>query len=197
MDSRQLKILVLPLLLAVLLVPSMARASALDDVKSTVNQVLDVLKQKDLAPQVRKEKLSSLIRARFDFRIMSQSTLGVQWRRATPEQQDKFIKLYTELLENTYLSRIETYTDQKVEFGDQTVRGDKALVETKILSKSTEIPIDYKLVQTPSGWLVYDVVIERVSLIRNFRSTYGEIIDRDGFPGLFAKMEQKVAELSK
>jgi len=183
------------LLMMSLLLPLSASASALDDVKTTVEQVLVVLRNKELPVQQRRDQLSKLIRARFDFEIMSQSTLGRQWKKASPEEQANFIRLYSDLLEATYLGRIEAYTDEKVAFGEEKVRGDKALVETRIVTKSVEVPIDYKLVQRPEGWMVYDVVIEGVSLIRNFRSSYGEIVDREGFSGLFDKMEQKVAEL--
>jgi len=183
------------LLMMSLLLPLSASASALDDVRTTVEQVLVVLRNKELPVQERRDQLSKLIRARFDFEIMSQSTLGRQWKKASPEEQANFIRLYSDLLEATYLGRIEAYTDEKVAFGEEKVRGDKALVETRIVTKSVEVPIDYKLVQHPEGWMVYDVVIEGVSLIRNFRSSYGEIVDREGFSGLFDKMEQKVAEL--
>jgi len=183
------------LLMMSLLLPLSASASALDDVRTTVEQVLVVLRNKELPVQQRRDQLSKLIRARFDFEIMSQSTLGRQWKKASPEEQANFIRLYSDLLEATYLGRIEAYTDEKVAFGEEKVRGDKALVETRIVTKSVEVPIDYKLVQRPEGWMVYDVVIEGVSLIRNFRSSYGEIVDREGFSGLFDKMEQKVAEL--
>jgi len=172
-----------------------AAGSATEDVRGTVDQVLQVLKQKELASDQRRSRLRELISARFDFEVMSQSTLGRQWKKASPEEQKKFIELYSKLLEETYVGKIESYTDEKVGFGEEKVKGDKALVETRIQTKSAEIPIDYKLVERPQGWLVYDVVIEGVSLIRNFRSSYGEIVDREGFPGLFKRMEEKIQQL--
>jgi len=187
------------LMLSLLPGGSQARAagSATEDVRRTVDQVLVILKQKDVDSSLRRDKLRELIGARFDFETMSQSTLGRQWKKASADEQKKFIELYSKLLEETYVGKIESYTDEKVGYGEEKVKGDKALVETRILTKSTEIPIDYKLIEHPQGWLVYDVVIEGVSLIRNFRSSYGEIIDREGFAGLFARMEEKIRELEK
>jgi len=187
------------LMLVLLLNGSLAwgAASATDDVRTTVDKVLDVLKQKDLDLSVRRTQLRELISGRFDFEVMSQSTLGRQWKKASRDEQQKFISLYSKLLEETYVSKIDNYTDEKVSYGEEKVKGDKALVETRILTKSAEIPIDYKLVQRDQGWLVYDVVIEGVSLIRNFRSSYGEIVDREGFPGLFTRMEEKIRELEQ
>jgi phospholipid transport system substrate-binding protein len=159
--------------------------------------VLEVLKDNASPLQHRRDRVRELVRGRFNFELMSQSTLGRQWNKATREEKDTFIELYSKLLEATYIGRIEEYTDERVTYDGEKVRGDKALVETKIVTKSVEIPIDYKLVQTASGWKVYDVVIEGVSLIRNFRSSYGTIVDNEGFPGLFARMQTKVQELEK
>lgn len=189
--------LALFLAILALILPQVVLAGPKEDIQGTVEQVIEILKQKDLPVETRREKLSQLIRSRFDFEVMSQSTLGLQWRNASAEDKQRFIELYTDLLKETYLGRIDDYSDEQVEFGDALTRGDKALVNTKILTKTAEIPIDYKLVERPQGWLVYDVVIEGVSLIRNFRNSYGEIIDKEGFPGLFARMEQKVAELKQ
>jgi phospholipid transport system substrate-binding protein len=184
---------------ALMLLPSGSPAStrAIDEVKTTVDNVLDVLKDKAAPLQQRRDRIRQLVRGRFDFELMSQSTLGRQWNKASREEKDTFIGLYSKLLEATYVGRIEEYTDERIKYDSEKVRGDKALVETKIVTDSVEIPIDYKLVQTASGWKVYDVVIEGVSLIRNFRSSYGTIVDNEGFSGLFARMETKVQELEK
>jgi phospholipid transport system substrate-binding protein len=182
-----------------MLLPTGASASAraIDEVKTTVDNVLEVLKDKTSPLQQRRDRIRSLVRGRFDFELMSQSTLGRQWNKATREEKDTFIELYSKLLEATYIGRIEDYTDESVKYDGEKIRGDKALVETKIVTDSVEIPIDYKLVQSATGWKVYDVVIEGVSLIRNFRSSYGTIVDNEGFSGLFARMETKVKELEK
>jgi len=185
------------LIAALLFIPAgvPAETKAIDEVKNTVDKVLEVLKDKTSPLERRRNQIRELVRGRFDFELMSQSTLGRQWKKATPEEKNTFIELYSKLLEATYIGRIEEYTNEKIKYNGQKVKGDKALVQTNIITESVEIPIDYKLVQTSSGWKVYDVVIEGVSLIRNFRSSYGTIVDNEGFPGLFARMETKVNEM--
>ena len=172
-------------------------AKAIDDVQATVDEVLIVLRDKTAPLEQRKGKIRNLVRGRFDFDLMARSTLGRQWKNASTQEQETFIELYSKLLEATYVGRIEAYTDEKVTYGSEKVKGDKALVETHIVTATAEIPIDYKLVQSSTEWKVYDVVIEGVSLIRNFRSSYGSIVEKEGFPGLFARMESKVQELEK
>lgn len=193
----KLRYLLAILLLSTLLWPIGVSASTtpLQDISTTVDELLVVLRNNDLGKTERRVQLSNLIRARFEFETMSRSTLGKHWNKATPEQQEKFMALFSDLLEATYIGRIEAYTDETVIYGDEKIRSGKALVETQIQTKSVAIPIDYKLVETDKGWFVYDVVIEGVSLVRNFRSSYGTIVDRDGFDDLFAQMETKISEL--
>lgn len=187
------------LLLLLLTIPQNASAAvtASDEVRTTVDSVLSVLKEKNTSATERRTKIRDLVRSRFDFELMSQSTLGQQWRKASPEEKKTFIELYSQLLEATYVGRIEAYTNETVRYGDEKLRGGKALVETNIVTSTVEIPINYKMVQDKDGWKVYDVVIEGVSLIRNFRSSYGSIIDSEGFKGLFERMRAKIAELEK
>jgi phospholipid transport system substrate-binding protein len=176
---------------------SWAATKAIDDVRTTVDEVLTVLRDKATPAAQRREKIRNLVRGRFDFELMARSTLGRQWKAASKQEQETFIELYSKLLEATYVGRIEAYTSEKVTYGSEKTKGDKALVETNIVTASVEIPIEYKLVQNETDWKVYDVVIEGVSLIRNFRSSYGSIVEKEGFPGLFARMESKVKELEQ
>lgn len=187
------------LLLLLLTIPLNASAAvtASDEVRTTVESVLSVLKENNTPATERRTKIRDLVRSRFDFELMSQSTLGQQWRKADPEEKKTFIELYSQLLEATYVGRIEAYTNETVHYGDEKLKGGKALVETIIVTSTVEIPINYKMVQDKDGWKVYDVVIEGVSLIRNFRSSYGSIIDSEGFQGLFERMRAKIAELEK
>lgn len=167
----------------------------LQQVRTTVDAVLATLQDKGLAPAARREKLSTLIRPRFDFPVMSQWVLGTNWRKATPEQRTKFVAIFSDILEETYVGKIENYTDEKVEFQTERRKDGKAEVDTVIKTASADIPLRYKLYLKGSEWLVYDVVIEEVSLIRNFRSTYDEIARKEGMDGLLAKMADKLKEL--
>jgi len=180
----------------VLIVPPSlsAAASPKAEVRNTVDQVIATLKDKTLGDEARREKLTSIIRPRFDFRIMSQQVLGVNWRRATEDQKRRFIDLFSDLLESTYLNKIEQYTDEKVVYGEERIEEDRALVETGVVTKSTEIPIIYRMIRRDGEWKVYDVVIENVSLVRNYRSTYDEIAREEGIDRLLKRMEEKLAE---
>lgn len=172
-----------------------AASLAIDQVQQTVDEVLSTLRDQGVAREVRREKLAGLIRARFDFETMSQWVLGTNWRKASPDEKKRFTDLFSDLLKETYLGRIETYTDEKVLYPGQKVEGDKAEVSTMIQTKSADIPIVYKMTKHGDQWLVYDVIIEEISLVRNYRSTYNDIIRKEGMPGLFSRMEQKIKEL--
>ena len=194
---------------AALLFFALARAGAqkaqagtvTEQLRGDVDRIIDILNDDSLKKKERDDKIVSIVRARFDFPTMSQWILGVNWRKASPDEQKRFIELFTRLLERTYMSKIESYTGEygreNVRYAQERQEKDKALVNTFIVTKSAEIPVNYKLLLNNGQWRVYDVVIEEVSLVRNYRSTYSEIVNREGFKGLFAKMEQKIAETSQ
>lgn len=181
--------------LSLCVLPAYSVASPKAQVQATVDQVIDVLRDKQLQGEPRRQTLSRVIRARFDFTIMSQRTLGKYWRTATEAEQERFVSLFSELLEASYIGRIEDYSDETVSFGEEKIEENRAEVATTVHSGNTHIPIDYRLVLKGDDWFVYDVVIEEVSLIRNYRSTYGEIVRKENFSGLFKRMEEKIAEL--
>ena len=167
----------------------------MEQLKTTVNAVIATLRDKGLDHTTRHDKLATLIKDRFDFRVMSQTTLAVNWRRATPAERDRFIVLFTDILKDTYLGRIEAYTDEKVTYDKEQVEGNRALVDPRIVSDNRDIPIRYRMIREGDRWQVYDVVIEEVSLVNTYRSTYNDIVLNDGIGGLLKKMEAKVQEL--
>ncbi len=168
-----------------------------EQVKGTVDGILEVLKNKELEQASKRKKMRALIDKRFDFRAMSQRTLATNWKKATAKEQERFVELFSKLLEHTYLSRIEAYTDERIDYAAEKVKGKRALIDTLIATGNVDIPINYKLQQKGEEWLVYDVVIEEVSLVQNYRSSYRNIVKREGIDGLLAKMEQKLDELKK
>ncbi len=177
--------------------PVFSAESPKAQIQLTVDQVIKVLSDKQIQGEPRRQVLSSLIRARFDFSIMSQRTLGKYWRSATVPEQERFVKLFSDLLEANYIGRIEDYSDESVSYGAETIDGDRAEVATLVNSGGTHIPIIYRLVKKGEDWFVYDVVVEEVSLVRNYRSTYGEIVRKEKFTGLFKRMEAKISELKQ
>jgi len=171
-------------------------AAPTDQLRRSLDGIIEVLREQGLDSEVRREKIRVLFRERFDFRVMSRRVLARNWKEATPEIQDRFVALFTDLLEATYIGRIEEYSDERVDFVKERIKEKRAIIDTLIVTRSVEIPINYKLTLTGDLWLVYDVVIEEVSLVRSFRSSYSTIVKKEGFEGLLAKMENKVEELN-
>ncbi|NIS73823.1 MAG: ABC transporter substrate-binding protein [Deltaproteobacteria bacterium] len=196
--ARKVRFFITPILLLFFAASTAAAApSATDQVRGTVDRVIELLKNKELDPAKRRQMLSSLIRKRFDFTLMSQQVLATNWNKASPDEKESFVRLFSDLLESTYMERIEAYTDEKVEYVNEKVKENRSIVDTIIVTKSVDVPISYKMVLKQDDWFVYDVVIEEVSLIRNYRSSYREIVMRDGIGGLLKRMEEKVKELKE
>ncbi len=126
---------------------------------------------------------------RFDFREMSKRALARNWKKRSKVEQDEFVGLFSDLLQNTYISKIEAYTDEKVTYDKEIIRkgGRYSIVKTSILSKDIIIPIDYRLIHRGDDWRVYDVLVEGVSIISNYRSQYNTILSRESFPELIQK----------
>lgn len=173
-----------------------ADISPTDSIRGSVDNILTLLQNKELDQATRRKEMRKVINGRFDFRAMSQRTLATNWKKASREQQEEFVQLFSQLIENTYIGRVEAYTDEKVDYPGEKVKGKKAVVETLILTANADIPINYKVYQKKNGeWWVYDVIIEGISLISNYRSSYQEIVKKEGVDGLIAKMKDKIREL--
>ena len=170
---------------------------ATDSVRMSVESIIGILKDAGLDQSAKREKIRAAIAERFDFRAMSQRTLATNWRKASKKEQQQFVELFTKLIQNTYIGRVEAYTNEEVRYPDEKVTGNRAVVDTLIVTSSKEIPVTYKLYLKDDRWLVYDVYIEGVSLISNYRNSYQEIVKRDGFAGLLSQMEEKVKELAR
>ena len=171
---------------------ALAAPTPMERVQETVDAVLEVLHDPNRDVDTKKQDIRTLIGQRFDFRAMSQSTLAQNWRSASEAQQDRFVTLYTRLLEDTYLVMVEEYTNERVEYRNEILRNEtNAQVDTAILAPGKEIPVIYRTRQKEGDWYIYDVVIEGVSLISNYRSTYQQIVRREGMGGLLARLEAR------
>lgn len=175
---------VLPGLLILMLFISPLQAKAglpLDTVQGHVNNVLDVLRDPALQGEANKEakekKIESIADQMFDYVVLSRLTLGRGWKEFNKEQQKEFVSLYRSILEKAYMDKILSYTDEKVLFDKEMMLSEnKAEVQTKIITKSTEIPINYRVYLKDGQWRVYDVIIEGISLIQNYRTQFREIL---------------------
>ena len=175
--------------------PVTAETSPTETIRTSVNEILDLLKNQQLDKVTRRDRMRAVIDARFDFRAMSQRTLAINWKKATSEEQQQFVELFTQLIQDSYVGKIEAYTNETVEYPTEKLKGRKAEVETLIITSSKEIPITYRVYEKGGEWYVYDVIIEGVSLISNYRSSYLEIVNKEGFAGLLTRMEEKIREL--
>jgi phospholipid transport system substrate-binding protein len=164
-------------------------------VEEVVSSVLTVLKDQNRPVEERRSQVSDRVQKFINMTSMAQRTLGASWDKASSGQRQRFTDLFVKILEGTYLNRIHDYSGGEVVYQGERVRDDKAIVDTKFVDTDLEIPVQYKMILENGSWQVFDVVIEGVSLIRNYRSSYGEIIRRDGYNGLFALMEKKIQEM--
>jgi phospholipid transport system substrate-binding protein len=133
----------------------------------------------------------------FDFTETAKRSLGRHWQPRTPAERKEFVELFANLLERSYLSKIELYSGERIAYLGDTIEGDQATVRTRIVTKhGTEIPVDYKMYKQGDRWLVYDVIIEGVSLIANYRTQFNKIIQTSSYQELVRKMKTKQAEFS-
>ena len=169
-----------------------------EHVREVVDEVLALLADESLEKDARRTQIREAIAPHFDFEAMSRSILAVNWKKATPEQRSRFVELFKQRLENTYVTAMENYSGETVRYGKEKVKGKRASVETFIVRPSgVETPVTYRLRTKSDEWIAYDVIAEGVSLLSNYRSSYRSIVDKDGIDGLLAQMANKAAEPAK
>ena len=139
----------------------------------------------------RRSKIMASIERGFNFREMSKRVLGKTWLSLDKAQKDNFTELMTKLLENVYIGKLEGYSDQTVEFVAETIKGDRAQVTTYLVNQGTKIPVHYIMKKTDTLWMVYDINIEGVSLVRNYQQQFKSIVMKDKFEGLVKVLEEK------
>lgn len=171
--------------------------AARKQLEHSINAILDILEDDHLKQEantvLRREALREKIYERFDLERMSLFSLGRHWRGITPKQRQTFVALFSQLLEKSYVEKIESYTDEQVMYVKEMVRDDKAQIDTIIVTDSIEIPIDYRMYQTDGGeWMVYDLIVEGVSLVANYRSQFTQMLDSGTFESLILELEKKI-----
>ncbi|MBC8316553.1 MAG: ABC transporter substrate-binding protein [Desulfobulbaceae bacterium] len=174
--------------------PHPAESSAIDQVKETVDAILLILNEEHVFEEKwpeKKKEIVVLIKERFDFRELSMRALGKYWKMRTNEEKDYFVELFQDVLQNTYIDRLKTYSTEKIVFHKQITEKEKALVYCAFLRKDQEIPMKYRARKVNDSWLIYDIVIEGVSLVGNYRKQFEQIIRQDQYSGLVAKMIEK------
>jgi phospholipid transport system substrate-binding protein len=167
------------------------------DIKGTIDQVLEIIADQNLKsnPALKREKLRQVIGLRFNYEQMVMRSLAKNYKDRSDTERKEFTSLFKKLLENSYASKIENYKDQKIKYVDEKVKGKYAMVRTQIVRKDGVVDVDYKMLKDGGQWLVYDFVIEGVSLIRNYKSQFSKIISTESYAALVSKLSKKVNEL--
>lgn len=183
--------------LAILLTPAHATAGLpTDQIKSTVDKALVVLKDPGLKPasktKERREQLKQILFARFDFSEMAKRALGANWRRRTPKEQDEFVRLFTDLLERAYADTIESYSDERILYVGERLDGGYADVNSKVFtSRGDEYSLNYRAHFVGGEWRVYDVVVENISMVNNYRSQFNRVITNASYEELVRRLRDK------
>jgi phospholipid transport system substrate-binding protein len=171
-----------------------------DQLRAQVDKVLKLLDDPALkAADKAKERRAAVRKVAddiFDFGETAKRSLGRHWAARTPEEREEFVKLFGDLLERSYISTIALYGGEKIQYVSDRIEGDTAAVQSKLLTKTgSEVPIEYRMLRKSDRWLVYDVVIEGVSLVANYRTQFNKIIQTSSFQDLVKKMKTRQEEL--
>ena len=174
-----------------------ARAGApSDQLRAQVDGVVRVLGDTELRKSARAAERRAAIRLianeTFDFTEMSRRALGPHWQARTPAERDEFTGLFADLLEHSYIGKIELYSGEKIQYLGDTIDGDFATVRTKFLTKQgTEVPVVYRMVRRGDHWRVYDVSVEGVSFVANYRAQFNKIIQTSGYASLVQRLRER------
>jgi len=189
------------ILIIFLTLPLQAHAGKpLDTVQTQVEKILDILRDPGMkaesTKEVKKDRIWGIIGAVFDYDELSRRALGRNWKKLNASQQKEFTDLFSRLLGNIYLGRIIAYTDEKVVFDkEKMLAEDKAEVLSRIVTASKEIPVNYRLILKGGEWRVYDVAVEGISLVRNYRNQFRDIFKKKSPKELLEMLRKKVAKL--
>ena len=197
-----MKRFVLSLMLVLGATVGFAQETPTDAVKRTVDSVVKIVSDKDLKKPThekqRRDALRKTIGAIFDYGEMAQRAMGRHWRDRKPAEQKEFVDLFSTLLENSYAGKIESYNNEKFVYLKETIDGEFAEVRSKVVTpKRDEFTLDYRLMLKDGKWRVYDVIIEGVSLVSNYRTQFNKIITSQSYTELVKKMSAKNSELKQ
>ena len=179
---------------------SAAAAEPTNQLRAQVDRVLKVLDDPALKPPAKTRERRAAMRAIandiFDFTETAKRSLGRHWAARTPAEREQFVRVFADVLERSYISKVELYGGETIQYTGDSVDGDQAVVGSRIVTRSgVQVPIQYRMRRMGDRWLVYDVVIEGVSLVANYRSQFDRIIRTSSFAELVKKMKTRQEEL--
>ena len=165
-----------------------------DTLKGTVDRIVQILADPALQdkPEQRRAEVRKIAEGIFDYPDTARRALGPHWSARSPQEQQEFAKLFADLLDRAYVSKIELYQGERVRYVGETADGDEATVKTVIATKkSSDIPVDYRMHRKDGRWLVYDVIIEGVSLVSNYRTQFNKIVQTESYDALVQRLRAK------
>ena len=184
----------LVLVMAVAAAPAIA-GEATEAMRGTIDEVLRILANQSLKQPAkaneRRQLLEKVVGERFDYEEMSRRSLGTSWANLSEKERQEFVSLFQTLLVNTYADKIESYTGDGVQYINERTEKEYAEVRTKVLTGKTEIPLDYRLLHKGSAWRVYDVVVDGVSLVNNYRGQFSKILRNGSYADLVDQLRKK------
>jgi len=186
------------LVVAALFTASQVIAAPIDDVRKTVDEVVRIVADKEMKKndQKRRQALKKTISVIFDYNEMAKRSLGKHWNARSAAEKKQFAELFATLLENSYAGKIESYNNEKIVYIKEILDGDHAEVKSKVITaKRDEFTLDYRMINQNGKWMAYDVVIEGVSLVSNYRTQFNKIISTGGYSELVKKLQNKSDEL--
>ncbi len=162
-----------------------------DQVRRSVDEVLKIV-QSQPDGSARRAAVRQAANRLFDFEETAKRALGPHWQQRTPAEREEFVRLFSDLLEAAYVGKIDLYQGEKITYVGETVDGDQATVKTRIVTKQgNEVPVDYRLSREKDRWRVYDVIIEGVSLVADYRTQFNKIIQTSSYDDLVKRMRAK------
>lgn len=173
--------------------------SASEALKSTLHEVMSILQDEEFQlpgyKMQRRNAILCVLEYRFDFEEMSKRSLSREWKKRSTQEKEHFITIFGQLIQNTYIRKIESYSDEEILFFGEKQKGNKTLVPTAIKKNNVEIKIAYKLIKKEGRWRVYDVIVEGVSLVSNFRSQFKDFLAKDSYTSLINRLEGRLENL--
>ena len=171
----------------------------LEQLRTQVDRVLKVLDdpelKKDGKAKDRRVVVRQIANEIFDFAETARRSLGRHWPARTPAEQVEFVRLFSDLMERSYISKVELYGGEKIQYVSDMIDADQAKVQTKLLTRQgSDIPIEYRMHKKGERWLVYDVIIEGVSLVSNYRTQFNKVVQTESYPALVQKLRAKDME---
>ena len=178
--------------------PLPVKGSPTEAMRATVSQALGVLQDQELKKPERTDervtRLKQIADVRFDYGEMAKRSLGGQWDKLNERERHEFVDLFTEFLTATYVEKMHSYSDEEVTFLNERLEGNYAEVKSLMVGKKTEIPMDYRLIMKGDDWKMYDVLIDRISLVQNYRGQFAAILRSSSYEQFVQVLREKVVQ---